>query len=291
MDELAWPAMAPWLSIQEWADLMYVDRSTVSRKAAEWRKDGLVVCRNEGRLLRPRDRFIHSTGGLDQLFPDRHTHPGRLGHTHDPLDDFLAHGHPSYFNGYAGALALYQRLHLIETWYPLAPRVLQGAGAKWTHDGRARRILSWRWLRHARFIHAVGTYEDDYKLFFCDIGRSLTSNSLRRRWVTRFQDDRGLVKKSRGEMQWRQLDWLREQPDPDEDYDPIPSVYVITTPDYRGVELALEVLPNSHTYIYVVGPPDYQQVIYGGKMYPAPHDDVADRFEDVDVGIPQDLCL
>ena len=104
MNGLAWLAMAPWLSIPEWAGFMCVDRSTVSRRVAGWREDGLVVCRNEGRSLRPRDRFILTTGGLDKLFPDRHTHPGWPGHTHDALDDFLAHGHPSYFNGYAGIL-------------------------------------------------------------------------------------------------------------------------------------------------------------------------------------------
>ena len=192
MDGLAWLAMAPWLSIQEWADFMGVDRSTVSRRAAGWRKDGLVVCRNEGRSLRPRARFILSTGGLDKFFPDRHTHPGWLEHRHDPLDDFLAHGHPSYYNGYAGALALYQRLNLIETWYPLAPAVLRGEGAAWTHDGSARSILSWRWLRHTRLIHALGTYEDDYKILFCHIGRSLTVNMLRQRWENQISGCQGI---------------------------------------------------------------------------------------------------
>ena len=291
MDGLAWLGKAPWLSIPELAGFMCVDRSTVSRQVAGWREDGLVVCRNEGRLLRPRDRFILSTGGLDKLFPDRHTHPGWLRHTHDPLDDFWAHGHPSYYNGYAGALALYQRLNLIETWYPLAPAVLRDEGAAWSHDGSARGILSWRWLRRTRLIHAIGTYEDDYKIFFLFIGRSLTVEMLRQRWETRFRDVRGLVMKSRGEMQERQRDWLEERPDPGADYNPMPSAYVITTPDYRGVELALEVLPRNQAYLYVVGPPEDQRLIYRDTLYPAPDDDVADRSEDVDVGIPQDLCL
>ena len=291
MDGLAWLRTAPWLSIPELAGFMCVDRSTVSRQVAGWREDCLVACRNEGRLLRPRDRFILSTGGLDELFPDRHTHPGWLGHTHDPLDDFWVHGHPTYYNGYAGALALYQRLHLMETWYPLAPRVLWDKEAAWTHDGCARKILSWRWMRRTRLIHAVGTYEDDYKIFFCHIGRSLTVNMLRQRWETRFRDVRGLVTQSRGEMQERQRKWLEEPPAPDADYYPILSAYVITTPDYRGMELGLAVLPENQAYLYVVGPPEDRQLIYRDTPYPAPDEDVADRFEDVDVGIPQDLCL
>ena len=290
MDELDWLAMAPWPSIPEWAGFMDVGRTTMSRKATEWTKEGLIVCRNDGRLVRPRNRFVHSTAGLDRVFPEHHTHPGTDGHTHNPLDDIYAHGHPNHFNGHDGALGLYQRLELPETWYPLAPAVLQGEGAAWTHDGRDRRILSWRWLRNTRLIHAIATYEDDYKVGFCHIGRSLTVNMLRSRWENRFPDDRALVLESWAELQERRRDRWIDQPDPDLDYNPQLSGYVITTQDYRGVELAMEVLPRGHAYLYVVGPPG-RQLIYRGRAHPAPHDDVADRFEDVNVGIPQDLCL
>ena len=290
MDELAWPAIAPWLSIPEWAGFMYVDRTTVSRLASKWKEDGLIVCRNVGRLVRPRNRFIQTTGGLDRVFPEHHSHPGPDGHTHDPLDDIYNHGHPTHFNGYDGALGLYQRLELMETWYSLAPKALQSEGAAWTQDGRARRIFSWRWLRNTRLIHAVGIYEGEYRLFFCHIGTSLTVNMLRQRWENRFPDVRTLVTKSRAELQERQRNWLIDPPDPDLDYNPQQSGYVITTPDYRGVELALEVLPAGHAYLYVVGGPPGGQLKYRGRAQPAPHDDVADRFEDADMGIPQDLC-
>ena len=289
MDEFDWLAVAPWLAIPEWAGFMYVDRTTVSRQVTEWTKEGLIVCRYDGRLVRPRNRFLLSTAGLDRRFPEHHTHPGPDGHTHDPLDNIYAHDHPNYFNGHAGAIGLYQRLELIETWYPLAPKVLQGEGAAWTDDGRARNILSWRWLRNTRLIHAVATYEDDYKIGFCHIGRSITFHMLRWRWENRFPDDRNLAVTSRGEVEERRRGPL-DPPNPDLDYNPQLSGYVITTPDYRGAELAVEALPRGHAYLYVVGPPGGLS-IYRGRAAAAPHDDVSDRFEDVNVGIPQDLCL
>ena len=70
-------------------------------------------------------------------------------------------------------------------------------------------------------------------------------------------------------------------PDPNLDYHPQGSGYVISTPDYRGVELARQVLPRGNAYLYVVGPPP-SQLIYDGRAEPAPFDDDADAFEDVD---------
>ena len=100
---------------QEWAGFMYVDRTTMSRKLPEWEEHGLIVCRNGGRLVRPRRRSLLDTGGLVQLFPQRHTHPGpEDDHEHDPLNpERKDHTHPTFFNGYAGALDLWERLELI----------------------------------------------------------------------------------------------------------------------------------------------------------------------------------
>ena len=181
-------------------------------------------------------------------------------------------------------------------WYPAAPEVLLGEGAAWTHDGEARRILSWRWLRHSRFIEAVATYEDDYHVFFGHIGRSVTERMLRDRWKYRFPDVhdvrlRTLVMRSRGEREERLRNHLIDQPDPDLDYNPKPSAYVISTPDMHGVELADMVLPRNAAYLYLVGPPPSQRV-YLGQAEPAPYDDVADEFETLTFGdrLPQDLC-
>ena len=288
---LEWLATAPWPSVPELAGFMYVDRSTISRQMPDWREYSLVGLRNAGFLVRPRDRLLIATAGLDRLYPDHHTHPGPEDlHDHDPLHpEWEDHGHSGYFNSEEGALSLYQKLPLAEVWYPLAPRVLQGEGAAWTHDGRPRRILSWRWLRNTAFVRAVATYEDDYKLFFVSIGRSLTVRMLQARYDHRFEDFRRLAVTSQGIVDERSRDKFIDPPDPDLDLNPQPSGHVIWGPDYRAVELALEVLPIGNAYLFVTGPPGGQR-IYTGRARPAPHDDVADKFQDVDVGVPQDLC-
>ena len=288
---LEWLATAPWPSVPELARFMYVDRSTISRQMPDWREYSLVGLRNVGFLVRPRDRLLIATAGLDRLYPDHHTHPSPEDlHDHDPLHpEWEDHGHPGYFNSEEGALSLYQKLPLAEVWYPLAPRVLQGEGAAWTHDGRPRRILSWRWLRNTAFVRAVATYEDDYKLFFVSIGRSLTVRMLQARYDHRFEDFQRSAVTSRGIVDERSRNKFIDPPDPDLDLNPQPSGHVIWGPDYRAIELALEVLPSGNAYLFVTGPPG-GQCIYTGKARPAPHDDVADKFEDVDVGVPQDLC-
>ena len=286
----------PWASIPELAGFRYVNRTTVSRKEVEWNQDGLVVVKDGGFLVRPRARLLITTGGLIQVFPQQHVHPGPAHryHEHAPLHpEWEDHEHPGFFNGYNGALDLWEKLERIEMWYPVAPEVLLGEGAAWTHDGKARRILSWRWLRHTRFIEAVATYEDEYRIFFGHIGRSVTESMLQYRWKYRFPDVRlhTLVMRSRGEREERLRDKLVDPPDPDLDDNPQPSAYVISTPDMRGVELAGRVLPRNAAYLYLVGPPP-SQLLYLGRAEPAPHDDVADAFETLTFGdrLPQDLC-
>ena len=292
-------AMVPWASIPELAGFRYVDRTTVSRKQEEWNRDGLVVIKYGGLLVRPRDRLLHSTAGLLQVFPQQHVHlgPDHEDHEHDLLHpEWEDHEHPTFFNGYRGALDLWEKLERIEMWYPVAPEVLLGEGAAWTRDGEARRILSWRWLRNTRFIEAVATYEGDYRIFFGHIGRSVTESMLRQRWRYRFPDVHDvrlhtLAMRSRGEREERLRNELINPPDPDLDYNPKPSAYVISTPDMRGVELACTVLPRDSGYLYLVGPPPSQR-IYLGRAEPTPYDDVADEFEQVRFGdrLPQDLC-
>ena len=131
----------PWASIPELAGFRYVNRTTVSRKEEEWNQDGLVVVKDGGFLVRPRARLLITTGGLIQVFPQQHVHPGPAHryHEHAPLHpEWEDHEHPGFFNGYNGALDLWEKLERIEMWYPVAPEVLLGEGAAWTHDGEAR---------------------------------------------------------------------------------------------------------------------------------------------------------
>ena len=300
MDEdLKTLTMCPWASTPELAGFRYVTRTTVSRKEKGWTDNGLIVVKYGGRLVRPVARLLSSTGGLIEVFPQQHVHLGldHDDHEHNPLHPAREdHEHPGFFNGYNGALDLWEKLERLEMWYPAAPEVLLGEGAAWTHDGEARKILSWRWLRNSRFIEAVATYEDDYHVFFGHIGRSVTEKMLRYRWTLRFPDVHDgrlhtLVMRSRGEREERLRNPLLDPRDPDLDYNPKPSAYVISTPDMRGVELARRVLPRNAAYLYLVGPPPSQR-LYLDQAEPAPYDDVADEFETLTFGdrLPQDLC-
>ena len=292
-------AQLPWASTPELAGFRYVNRTTVSRKVEEWKQDGLVGAKHGGRLVRPRARLLITTGGLIQVFPQQHVHrgPDHDDHEHDPLHpEWEDHEHPGFFNGYHGALDLWEKLERIERWYPVAPEVLMGKGANWTHDGKPRRILSWRWLRRSRFVEAVATYEDEYRIFFGHIGRSVTERMLEYRWTNRFLDvhdgrPQTLVMRSSSEREERLRDPWIDPLDPDLDYNPTPSAYVISTPDFRGVELARSVLPSDAGYLYLVGPPSNEPE-YVGRAEPAPHDDIADAFEPLHFGdrLPQDLC-
>ena len=75
-EELRWLADAPWLAVPEWAGFLYVNPSTISRKAGTWTGEGLTGVRNGGRLVRPVKRHLHGTGGLVRAYPGGdHHHP------------------------------------------------------------------------------------------------------------------------------------------------------------------------------------------------------------------------
>ena len=293
---LEWAAMAPWSSVNDLAGFSGVNRSTVSRRLAGWLDQGLVVVRNDGRLLRPRSRLLVSSVGLAEVFPEQHVHPfeGEY-HDHHPFHpEWEDHAHPQYYNGYAGAELLYSRLECMEIAYPLAPVALMGAGATWTHDGRPRRLLSWRWLRHTRLINAVATYEDGYRLFYCWVGRSVTVPMLRWRYQHRFDRFRALEMSSGAEEMDRGRDPLITPPDPDFDPSPQPSAWVIISHDQKGAKIAEEVLPYSeymrrNAFLFAIGTKGDLR-IYVGRAEPVPWDDVGDKAEDVNIGIPEDLC-
>ena len=287
---LRWAAMAPGLSIPEWAEFMYVDRTTVSRRVSKFLEVSHVVRREEGYLLRPRDRFYLWTDGLKSLFPKQHTHPVAGYHVHNSdgdtdgdIDD--GHSHPGYFNGYAGVLTLCEWVELREISYAVAPGLLQGEGTKWTFDGRPRRILEWRWLRNSSFLRGIAIYEDDFKVGFLNLGRSLTPEMVRQGWENRFpkhrSENRKLILSSYVDQQFDGAAWLDTGPDPDIDLNPQLSGFVISG-DYRGIEIAQEILPRGDAHVYVEGRLNTAP-LYRGTAYPAPYDDVANSFQDVDL--------
>ena len=125
---LEWAAMAPWSSVNDLATFADVNRSTVSRQLTDWEKKGLVGVRNDGRLLRPRNRLLVSRSGLSEIFPQQHKHPFE-GDYHDHYSlhpEWENHSHPHYYNGYAGAELLWSRLEFMEIVYPFGPHCADG---------------------------------------------------------------------------------------------------------------------------------------------------------------------
>ena len=297
MPLLEWAIQAPWASVPELADFEGVNRSTTSRQLSRSLKSGLVVVKDDGRLLRPRDRVLASTLGVAEAFPEQHTHPfDGEDHDHHPFyPQWEDHAHPTYFNSYAGAELLWSRLEFVEIAYPLAPAALMGAGAKWTHDGRPRKLLSWRWLRHTKFVNAIAIYEDGYVLFFCWVGRSITVPMLQWRYQHRFQRLRDLEMSSEAEEMELRRHPIMELKDDDYDPYPQPSGWVIITPDTRGARIAAEVMPRGAylrgaiAFLFAIGAQGGPRV-YVGQAQPAPEDNVGDKFADVDIGVPEDLC-
>ena len=142
-------------------------------------------------------------------------------------------------------------------------------------------------------MNAVATYEDGYRLFYCWVGRSVTVPMLRWRYEHRF-DNPALEMRSEAEEMERRRNSLLEEPDPDFDPSPQASGWVIITPDIRGVEIAAEVLPErgfmrSNAFLLAIGVEGGTRE-YVGRAEPAPWDDLGDRAEDVDIGVPEDLC-
>ena len=181
----------------------------------------------------------------------------------------------------------------MEIAYHPEPTALMGDGAGWAVDGQPRRLLSWRWVRHSRLVNAVATYEGGYRLFYCWIGRSVTILMLRWRYEHRF-DNPALEMSSGAEEMERRRNPLLEEPDPDFDPSPQLSGWVIITPDKRGAEIAAEVLPEhgymrSNAFLFAIGVEGGPR-IYAGQAEPTPWDDLGDRAEDVDIGMPEDLC-
>ena len=235
---LEWTTRVPWASVRELAAFAGVDRSTASRQVASLMESGHLAATNGGRLLRPRDRVLTSSIGLAEIFPQRHSHSSdgiHYYHDHHPFHpEWEDHARPGFFNSHSGAELLWSRLDFIEIAYSFAPAALMGEGARWTHDGRPRRLISWRWLRHTRFVQAVATYEDGYILFFCWVGRSVTAPMLQAQYDSRFARFGDLEMSSAAEDEERRRDWLFDQRDDNYDASPQPSGWVIITPNFRG---------------------------------------------------------
>ena len=315
-----WLVMTGLITARDLAAFAGVHESTVSRhlngrearktrpRIPGWFEEGLVVSTTVGRTLPPVDHLLAASRLIGQLYPQCHTHPVP-GDIHDhrdhhPLFFEHAHQHPTYFNTKEGAAFLFGRMEMLEAFYPLAPVLFKSKkGVAWSPTGNPPNIVSWRWVKNTRLIDAVATYEGDVRIGFCWVARDITAEMLRWRWTNRFARvrERLLVQVSSGalferERRRRYSFDMVEDPDPNLDFNPHLSGYVICAPDEGAIKIAIDVLP-SHSllgpiaYMYAVGHrrASRRLRLYRGRTIPV-DDDVADAFRDVNVDVPEDLC-
>ena len=287
---LRWLAMMAWASTDEIAALLGTHRTTAGRGLSDLLRKGLVGRRTVGRSVRPRTRWLLTSEGVEAVYPDHHPHPGPDDlHTHDPgyADD---HGHPSYWNGLAGASVLYSRMEIVEVLYPLAIKLFWGQGGSWHCDGGPLQLTGWRWLRGGRLVEAVATYERGVNVLVCWVGRELTESMLRWRWEHRF--DRLVVVPCREKPYGGFDPWdYRIRLDPYEDV--LPSAYAIVCADPGSYLLARRVLSlyndiELHGWVWAYGSGQGVRS-YQGNAGPA-FDDIWDAASTVIVGYPEDLC-
>ena len=309
-----WLAITGWITTAELAAFAGVHESTVSRKlngrkatrtrprVPGWMEEDLVRSRRVGRTLPPADRLLATSKMLGRIYPKMHTHRGPRnfhdGGDHHPLLSEIAHQHPGYFNGRDGAAYLFERVELAEAFYPLAPVLFRNEGAAWSPTGNPLRILSWRWVKNARLIEAVATYEENVRIAFCWVGQEFTAGMLRWRWENQVgREKEGLLATvSSGELLERQRDYRVDPPYPGLDFEPHFSGYVICGADEDAVSIAMEVLPRQNflrpnAYMFAVGPAGRTDSLrmYTGGAVPA-DDDAADAFRDVRLDFPENLC-
>ena len=301
MDERHWIGQCIWIAPEELAEVRDRHVTTINRHLQELYDEKLIDYIDVGRGGRSERRFCLSSMGLAKEYPvpgkrrRRRRHPGPDGHTHDPLHpEPDTHIHPPWSDTKDGAGDLYKRIEVLHAFYSAFPSVFKGDGAAWFDGEEAPRPVAWRWLKHGQLVPGVGFYRNsksEYRIGFCWAGRNLDEKALVERWNNRFSDRRLVGVSEAGELE-RERDKYIDPPDPD--YDPTPQLsgYAMFGPDSCALYLAHRAIPRT----YYIRSPAFLWVDTGtgvrvreGVATPS-IDDVADRFSDQGVGMPQHLC-
>ena len=298
MDERYWISQCTWIAARELAEVMDRHVATINRHMQELYAKRLVDYVDVGRGGRSERRFCLISEGVKQEYPvpgRGNRHPGPDGHTHHPLHPELdTHIHPPWSATKDGAGDLYKRIEVLQAFYSAFPNVFKADGEAWFDGEEAPRPVAWRWLKHEPLVGGLGIYrnaEGEYRIGFCWAGKTLDEKALVNRWNNRFSDRR-LVRVSEAEELDRDRDKYINPPDPD--YDPTPQLsgYVMCGRDSCALYLAQRAIPRT----YYIRPPAFLWVdTETGLRVPEgvatrSIDDVADRFSDRSVGMPQHLC-
>ena len=296
----------PWISAAEMLSWIVIvlspgDRrpksvSTVNRSLDRLEKKGFVASLTLGRRGRPVPRYIVSSLGVRELYPEpfqrgigvpaNHAHsmvwPGEEDHEHVPWQMTRD-----------GAALLLQRLEQLEVYYAVLPGLFLegGAGNEWRGDIELGTPNNIAILRRGRFVEAVLSFRGPYSFHVCWVGKSQECNDIQRKWVNRTGN---LETRTLRENLTRTINRERGLPPPDPaDFpEPVPSGYIVFTPDRWLQERAITVLVHGEgddgdgfLFLNVYGTDVVDHRAFGrvkGSL-----DRFADRFERSVVGRPQ----
>ena len=235
----------PWISAAEilnWIVIVLApgDRkptsvSTVNRSLNRLEGRGFISSLVLGRRGRPVPRYILSSLGVRELYPEPfqrgigvpadHAHsmvwPGEEDHEHVPWQMTRE-----------GAALLLQRLEQLEVFYAVLPGLFleEGAGNDWRGQVELGTPRDFNILRRGRFLEAILSFRGPYTFHVCWVGKSQECNDIPEKWADRTKN---LEKRTLRENVARITN--RQQglppPDPADFPEPVPSGSIVFTPD------------------------------------------------------------
>ncbi len=296
----------PWISAAEILDWIVIVLapgarrpkcvSTVNRALDRLEKKGFIASLTLGRRGRPVPRYIVGSQGVRELYPEPfqrgigvpsdHVHsmvwPGEEDHEHVPWQMTRE-----------GAALLLQRLEQLEVYYAVLPGLFlaEGAGNEWRGDIELGSPRDFTILRRGRFVEAVVSFRGPHTFNVCWMGKSQECNDIPEKWSGRTDN---LETRTLRENVARTLNRERglPPPDPADFLAPVPSGYIVFTPDRWLQKRAITALVHgegnaegSFLFLNVKGTKILYHQAFG--RVETSLDRIADRFERSVVGRAQ----
>ena len=296
-----WMSMAPLSPIKILEGLRGRSYDTVRRDCLALHDVEQAAQTSAGRILQASGLWVPSSLGLRTEYPEEHTHPRGSNHMHNPLrPEFSDHQHPGYFQTKKGILDIYKRLEFSELALSVAPDLFDGPGLDWSYEKRRLQLTEWRYIRRSRLIQAVGTYDAelrrDYeaqmRISYMWVPRGISEKMLLERYENCYADVETV---SSYEVESAHLSFSLNPDEPHHpDLVPIMSGVVIVCADRRTYQFARRILgpfrQDLGLAICWVWGTSRSERHYEGTAFPVLAN-IADRFEDVNIGYPEDICL
>ena len=220
--------------------------TTVNRSLGRLERRGLITSLTLGRRCRPVPRYILGSLGVRELYPEPFQRGIGVPADHDHSTVWPGeedHEHVPWQMTRAGAELLLQRLEQLEVYYAVLPGLFaeEGAGNEWRGDIELGSPTDVVILRRGRVVEATLSFRGPHTFHVCWIGKSQASADIPEKWLNRTAD---LETRTLRENIARTI--CREQglppPNPEDFPAPVPSGYIVFTPDRWLHERAIKAL-------------------------------------------------